>query len=40
MGEWGWVWVGYAAMVGALAAYTWWLRTRLAGARRRLEDAG
>lgn len=35
MGEWGWVFLGYGAMVGALGAYTWWLRSRLAAARRR-----
>lgn len=37
MGEWTWVVVGYAAMVGALAAYTWWLQSRLHRASERLE---
>lgn len=38
MGEWGWVFVGYIAMVGALGAYTMWMRHRLARMARRLED--
>ena len=38
MGEWGWVFVGYAAMVGALGAYTLWLRMRLQTARRRARE--
>ena len=38
MGEWGWVLVGYVAMVGSLGAYTWWLRQRLSRLARRLED--
>ena len=37
MGEWTWVVVGYVFMVGALAAYTWWLRNRLRGASRPIE---
>ena len=37
MGEWTWVVVGYVFMVGALAAYTWWLRSRLISATRRTE---
>ena len=40
MGEWGWVIVGYVAMVGALGCYFAWLRSRLASARRRLEELG
>jgi len=40
MGEWGWVVVGYIAMVGSLAAYTWSLQVRLRRARRRAEDVG
>lgn len=39
MGEWGWVFIGYLAMVGALGAYTLWLRSRLAGARQRARGA-
>ena len=38
MGEWGWVFVGYVAMVGSLGAYTMWMRRRLARMARRLED--
>lgn len=37
MGEWGWVFVGYVAMVGALGAYALWLRNRLSAARRRAQ---
>lgn len=37
MGEWTWVVVGYAAMVGSLAAYTWWLQGRLRRATDQLE---
>lgn len=37
MGEWGWVFVGYVAMVGALVAYTMQLRSRLTRARRRAQ---
>ncbi len=40
MGEWTWVIVGYLAMVGALGAYTWWLRLRLARSEGRLEERG
>ena len=40
MGEWGWVFVGYTAMVGSLVAYTWWLRSRLMAARRRAQGEG
>ena len=36
MGEWTWVVVGYAAMVGSLVAYTWWLQSRLRRATDRL----
>ncbi len=39
MGEWGWVFVGYAAMIGALAGYTWWLRIRLRRTSRRIESS-
>jgi len=39
MGEWGWVIVGYVAMAGALAGYAWWMRSRLARAVARYEDA-
>lgn len=38
MGEWGWVIVGYLAMVGALGAYALWLRHRLARTAARFED--
>lgn len=38
MGDWKWVIVGYAIMGGALGAYTWWLRFRLARAARRVEE--
>jgi hypothetical protein len=40
MGEWGWVFVGYIAMVGALSGYTLWLRNRVTRAERQLEDSG
>jgi hypothetical protein len=40
MGEWGWVIVGYIAMLGALGAYTMWLRFRLVRLRGRVEDGG
>ena len=39
MGEWGWVFVGYLAMVGALGAYSLWLRQRLNDARRRAQGS-
>lgn len=35
MGEWGWVFVGYGAMVGVLGLYAYWLRARLESARQR-----
>jgi len=40
MGEWSWVIVGYAAMVGSLVLYVWVMRSRLERARRRLRDSG
>ena len=40
MGEWGWVFVGYFAMVGSLGAYSLWLRRRLSHARRRIQGSG
>lgn len=38
MGEWGWVIVGYVAMIGALVGYVGWLRFRLNRAAARLEE--
>ena len=38
MGEWGWVFVGYVAMVGSLGAYTMWMRRRVTRMASRLED--
>lgn len=40
MGEWGWVVVGYVTMVGAVAGYVFWLRSRLASAAARVEEGG
>ena len=40
MGEWGWVIVGYVAMVGTLGVYTLALRRRLVRARERSEELG
>jgi len=39
MGEWGWVFVGYVAMVGSLGGYSLWLRKRLSSARQRAQGS-
>ena len=40
MGEWGWVFVGYVAMIGSLGVYSLWLRKRLSDARGRVRGSG